>query len=342
MKIQSILLTLNLFLSLSLISCSSLQTNKTASTKPNCYSPLAKSSLKKKSKTNRKPSSEEMNEEELRAFAELKYAIDSNNLNRVEELLEPSGLSRLLPRPLRRSPLSLTDNQGNTLLHWAVGNRNIDIEIIKTLIKEGADVNAKNNKKQTPIFTFIKPVIGTEDNLSNAIRSVEEREEKKEEIIRIPQPSRENFRRHTVSTPRPEILRILFDSGANFAAKDEKDHTPLHLAAQHIREPVIIAMLLEMNPDLLEARDERGDTPLQDAVLSQNIVATRTLLEKEADPNTENNHGRVPLYYAVSFGVYVEIIAELLMHDATIPDAIRPKLLSVLTEERIHELRQQK
>ncbi len=340
MKTQPILLTLTLFLSLSLISCSTLQPNKTTSTKPGCYSPLAKSSSKKKSKTNRKPSSEEMNETELRTFAELKHAIDSNNLNRVEELLQPpSGLSRFLPR---RSSLSLTDNQGNTLLHWAVGNRNIDIEIISTLIKEGSDVNAKNNDRQTPIFTFIKPLVGIEENLSNAIRSIEEQEENKEEVIQIPQPNRENSRRHNLSTPRPAVLRLLVDSGADLAARDKKDQTVLHLAAQDIRDPIIITMLLELNPELLEARDERGDTALQKAVLSQNIVATRTLLEKDADPNTENNYERVPLYYGVSFGVYVEIIAELLMHDATIPDEIRSKLLEVLTEERIQELRQQK
>lgn len=341
MKIQKVTQLTTLSLSLLLINCSSLQTNKTTLTKPNCYSPLVKSSLKKKSKTNRKPSSEEMNERELRAFAELKHAIDSNNLNRVEELLQPPGLSRFLPR---RSPLFLADNQGNTLLHWAVGNRNVDIEIIRTLIKEGADVDAKNINKQTPIFTFIKPLIGIEENISNAIRSIEKQEEKKkeEEIIQIPQQNRESFRRNASPTSRPDILRLLIANGADLDARDKWDQTPLHPAAQYVREPIIITMLLETNPDLLEAKDNRGDTALQKAVLSQNRVTTKTLLEEEANPNTENNSGQTPLYFAVNFGVYVEITAELLMHDATISDDLRPKLLNVLTEERITELRQQK
>ena len=41
------------------------------------------------------------------------------------------------------------DSQGATALHWAAGEGHVDI--VKTLIEKGADVQAKDSNKESPL-----------------------------------------------------------------------------------------------------------------------------------------------------------------------------------------------
>ena len=109
------------------------------------------------------------------------------------------------------------NNDGNTPLHWAIGNSRV--EIAKFLVSQGADVNAKNNDGCTPLF-FAKNV-----DVAN---------------ILVSQGADVNAKKHDGFTPlhfashagRVEVAKCLVAAGADVNAKlkNGSDFTPLDFA----------------------------------------------------------------------------------------------------------------
>lgn len=113
--------------------------------------------------------------------------------------------------------------------------------------------------------------------------------------------------------------KSLLSRGANVNAKDELNHTPLHLAAftrGHIFST--ISLLLHHGADV-NARDNFGKTPLHYLVtLSDDIQTIRLYLNFKPDVNIKDNHGDSPLLKAVVHGREIEIVQLLLNFGADV------------------------
>jgi ankyrin repeat protein len=152
------------------------------------------------------------------------------------------------------------DKIGRSPLHKAAFYRHI--EIVKLLIENGANVNAKDNYGYTPLHDAA---------ISGHI----------------------------------EIVKLLIENGAYVNAKSYLDWTPLHYAAfyGHIE---IVKLLIEKGANV-NAKDNYGWTPLHYAAFYGHIEVVKLLIEHGADPNIKNNKGKTAIDLAREKG-YSEIV----------------------------------
>lgn len=84
---------------------------------------------------------------------------------------------------------------------------------------------------------------------------------------------------------RPEILKILLGHGADIQVGGNNVATPLHAAAgAHIENLEVVKVLVANGADL-NARNSRGQTAYDIAVLKGYTMITKYLLDCGADPN---------------------------------------------------------
>ncbi|EHK20869.1 uncharacterized protein TRIVIDRAFT_132430, partial [Trichoderma virens Gv29-8] len=93
------------------------------------------------------------------------------------------------------------------------------------------------------------------------------------------------------------VAEILLDNGANIEAKDCKGNTPLQIAVQ-ISNIEAADLLLNMGANV-EAADPKGNTPLHIAARRFYGELVRLLLQKGADIEARNGNGDKPLHIAV-------------------------------------------
>ena len=78
-----------------------------------------------------------------------------------------------------------------------------------------------------------------------------------------------------------------------------------------------IRRLLEASPDLVGARDEKGNTPLHLAASLGDVAAVEALIDKGAGVNAKNKRGATPLFQAVNLG-NVDVVLMLLQQGADV------------------------
>lgn len=145
------------------------------------------------------------------------------------------------------------DAEGCTPLHQ-VYNANLDV--IKLLINHGADCNALNHSEEPPIF-----------RMSQA----EDAENKIKELLdygadlMYTKSNGENIM-HTAGS---EVIPFLIASGIDVNSRTNTGETPLHTACAEI-DSSVVAALLENGADP-EARTEAGVTPLHYACTAGSI-----------------------------------------------------------------------
>lgn len=172
------------------------------------------------------------------------------------------------------------DYHGVTALHIAVAHN--DVEKVKLLIQYGADINATNEKGQTPLHVATNQVIID---------------------LLIANGAKINFKDKLDQTPlhfaasRGDVdlvQTLVKQSGIELNAKDNLGNTPLHAAA---------AMSFEMSqygqysfsPAKDLAKTERSD----------NLSSLSVLIAARAEVNSQNNNGYSPLHLAVMGGYSV-------------------------------------
>jgi serpin B len=95
-----------------------------------------------------------------------------------------------------------------------------------------------------------------------------------------------------------ESVRTLLAKGDDVDARDERGRTPLHEAASEASTAV--AQLLIGNGADVSARDEDGQTPLHEAIYEAPVSFIQLLLSHGADVNVKDKYGRFPLDEAFS------------------------------------------
>ena len=100
-----------------------------------------------------------------------------------------------------------------------------------------------------------------------------------------------------INAGNAETVRLLLKNHADVNATDNKQSTPLHLAALNDKSGTMIQLLLRGNADT-ELRDELGLTPLFVAAFHGNDAAARCLVEHGAKHQAKETDGFTALHYA--------------------------------------------
>ena len=205
-------------------------------------------------------------------------------------------------------------------VHMADAIMKGDLDRVKNLIEEGADVNAKDEIGRAPLH-FVKNKAVAELLIAKGA-DVNARTKDGSTLL------------HTMAwNGNKEIAELLLENGADVNAKHKKGHTPLHFAVRTGKKEVV--KLLLTNGALVNAKDEWGYTPLYwankkgyqniaelllanganknllyqkqdsianphmaDAIMSRDADKVKELIKKGADVSAKDSQGSTALDYA--------------------------------------------
>lgn len=151
--------------------------------------------------------------------------------------------------------VNLTDDQGDTPLHLAV-REHASQETLLTLLDAGADVHARNHRNFTPLEQ-ISEMGGWDVRHDNVRVLVEEGGAKIEP----------KFVAFLASEGHAQTVHLLLDHGFDPITRDEEGRTALHHAVDH---PETVRTLLNRGADPT-ARDNEGTTPIDLARTNGNM-----------------------------------------------------------------------
>jgi len=178
------------------------------------------------------------------------------------------------------------DRAGATPLHHAAGFGNL--ATMKLLLEHGADVNAGNKRKSTPLFWALhdeaKVVLLLGKGANVNARTTDERTPV--------------YQAASMANAVP-VLRLLLDKGADPNAKTLVGMTPLIAASRGSIEAA--RLLIERKADV-NARSAAGGTALMAAAQTGRPQIVRMLLEKGADPNYRTKRNESALADAATAG----------------------------------------
>ena len=181
----------------------------------------------------------------------------------------------LLDRPDIK--LNIQNNEGYTALHYAVSMENIDI--IKSLIKAGANPDIKNNDGQSP--SDIALDIGIDLN-----KILSELEESKENTY---------VQEEKVGESNVEIL-------LNLIKNNEGEEAALEFIDNLTTE--------EIN------QEYNLMTPLTLAIIEDKVnIFNKLIMRSDIDINKKNGHGYTPILYAIKLNRFTDMLPALLNHN---------------------------
>jgi ankyrin repeat protein len=183
---------------------------------------------------------------------------------------------------LNSQTLSVRDKLDNTALHYAARWR-LD-PWIPLLVQMGAETEALNVTKETPLFAAVK------QNSPSTIRILKENG-----AVLSSRDILGNSALHAaVRWHAPLVVEPLIDMGLDINCHALNGKTPLH---DSIRLGILdIELLLIKRGADIEIRDAEGNTPLMEAVLAGNQSIMEQLVGIGADPRTRNFRGDTALH----------------------------------------------
>ena len=200
---------------------------------------------------------------------------------------------------------------GTTALHEAT--RGGHVEVVKFLVASGANVNALNFSGITPLKlalgyqrTSIADYLRAQGGLEKA-QAAAPSASSVSVAPKVVQPATPLFT-NTASRAQPTSPPTPASTNAGVAAiETNKPPTerelmqvlyPIHEAAK-VGDSEQIKFLFKTSPDLVDATDEKGLTPLHIAAANKQIKAAETLLSLRAKLNARADSGATPLHVAV-------------------------------------------
>ena len=175
-----------------------------------------------------------------------------------------------------------------------------DIDKVKLLISEGADINAEDQHGDTPLDAAV------DGEYTDIVR------------LLISHGAHINAEKNlpvAVTMDRPDMAELLISHGADPTVKDRSGNTLLHVAAEAGSKNIV--KLLISNEAVINIRNKKRETPLHIATENGHIQIVKILLSHRADVNVKDNHGNTPLHIAV-FTQRIDIVKALLSRGADV------------------------
>ncbi|QBB83766.1 MULTISPECIES: ankyrin repeat domain-containing protein [Wolbachia] len=195
------------------------------------------------------------------------------------------------------------DNRGNTPLHLAVLADKL--QVVEKLIEGGADVNAKNNHGATPLhWAALNQNINIVEKLIEKGANVNE----KNKYDNVPL-------HYAAGYGSLSVIEKLIEKGADINAKSSNGDAPLHLATKNSHLDVLEKLIKEGAN--VNERNKYGNIPLHWAASYGRLSTVEELIEKGADINAKNNNGNTPLHWAVK-GSHLEVAKFLISNHADV------------------------
>ncbi|KAL3595643.1 hypothetical protein FPOAC2_09995 [Fusarium poae] len=203
---------------------------------------------------------------------------------------------------------SITDNNGDGILHYMASKGEIDTPdgklLLERLLQSGVDVHLRNNKGQTAIHK-----LGLKDWLRRTrITDLEFLIEMTDIDINAVDDDGRTFFFHVIdsgdlSSCKPEdvdrFMAAMLKAGARFDVTDNRGRTLLHAVVPHGGEGKILKLLAENGVDP-EKTDKEGNTIWHAAaphfVSSTGSNLLDNLKDISVDVGRPNNKGRLPLH----------------------------------------------
>ncbi|KAK2703938.1 putative ankyrin repeat protein RF_0381 [Artemia franciscana] len=135
-----------------------------------------------------------------------------------------------------------------------------DIEGVKVIIDEGAEIDAKDVLGKTPLHYAVE-------------------------------------KKRTSDIKMTDIVKMLLDNGARINAKNRNGETPLHCAIE--KKNIIMTELLLRHGAHVNARDNNDLSPLHVAAWEGCLQTVDYLLNYGADISAEDKTRRTPIFYAI-------------------------------------------
>ena len=201
--------------------------------------------------------------------------------------------------------INTIDEDGNSLLHNVIEKKLWDIVCL--LLKQGVDVNLKDNMFETPLHraakytdlpSWILYLLTTPENINT-------------------QDIGGSTALHLAARYKAwDTLLLLIQNGADIDIKDTRNLIPLHIAVTHkdIPQDVLIQLI---SPDNIVAHERNGFTALHRAVVRQCWDSVPTLVQHGAVVNAMDKFGCTPLHRAVPYKHVPEEVLTQLMSPTT-------------------------
>ena len=114
-------------------------------------------------------------------------------------------------------------------MHWAI-HRTSDLKIVKLLIEKGADVNAKDKSRGTPLS---RAIFWRKSDLEVVKLLTEKGADVNAKVGHLNVPSLYHVIGWTIWAKKLEMVKLLIEKGADINSKGgQLGETPLHIASQ--------------------------------------------------------------------------------------------------------------
>ena len=170
----------------------------------------------------------------------------------------------------------------------------VEYDIARILIENGADLESLNRRKQTPLHSFFSPLV-----LAVALKHASSLEE-------FPADARGMNLAHYFSwtnSSTPSDIQCLPCVSSILCHSDAEGRKPIHLAAQRGNIAVVEFLLSQTASPLNTLVDNDGNTLGHHAVLSVRALdVIRLLLSRGHRLEAQNRKGHTPLQHAACWG----------------------------------------
>ena len=176
---------------------------------------------------------------------------------------------------------------GYTALHYSCRNGLVDI--VRTLVKHKANVNARIDSGDTPLTLA---AMHEHDNVVHVLLT--------DSHCQVNTKRRDGYTalHYSCRNGHVDIVRTLVKHKANVNARtDSGDDTPLTLAAMHEHDNVVYALLTDSHCQVNTKRRD-GYTALHYSCRNGHVDIVRTLVKHKANVNARTNSGDTPLTLA--------------------------------------------
>jgi ankyrin repeat protein len=219
----------------------------------------------------------------------------------------PSGDSDYIKAIINKDPTRINskDEYGNSLLHLAVREGNVDI--IKYLVSEGANVNSRNIADEAPIH-----IAANSGNLDVVIQLISNGAD-----INVKDSIGNTSLHDAVENDHIQIVKYLISQGAEINTQNNGHQSPLHEAV--VFNKVEMSKLLVSEGANVNTKDEDRKSPLHAAIINENLELVKYLAANGADVNAKDKFDRTPLHQAAYEG-NLDVVKHLILKGSEIDE----------------------